>query len=50
MHCCRKLTQIQLALGHESIKTTETYLGGSQDFVNAPCDVLGLDVELKERK
>jgi integrase len=40
------IEQIQLALGHESIKTTQTYLGGSQDFVNAPCDNLGLDVQL----
>jgi hypothetical protein len=39
-----------LTLGLESIKTTQTYLGGSQDLVNAPCDVLGLEVELKERK
>jgi integrase len=44
------IEQIQLALGHESVKTTQGYLGGSQDFLNAPCDVLGLDVELRERK
>jgi len=34
--------QIQLSLGHASIKTTELYLGVEQDLVNAPCDVLGL--------
>lgn len=39
------LEQIQKALGHESIKTTQIYLGGGQDFVNAPCDVLGLTIE-----
>jgi integrase len=40
------IEQIQFALGHESIKTTRDYLGGSQDFVNAPCDSLGLQIEL----
>lgn len=41
------IEQIQFALGHESIKTTQTYLGGSQDFTNAPCDSLGLRVEIR---
>ena len=36
------LDQIQLSLGHASIKTTERYLGIEQDLVEAPCDVLGL--------
>ena len=36
------LDQIQLSLGHASIKTTERYLGVEQDLVSAPCDVLGL--------
>lgn len=36
------LEQIQLSLGHSSIKTTEGYVGVDQDFVDAPCDHLGL--------
>jgi integrase/recombinase XerD len=34
--------QIQLSLGHESIQTTEDYLGVEQDLTDAPCDHLGL--------
>ncbi len=36
------LEQIQLSLGHESIVTTERYLGVRQDLVDAPCDHLGI--------
>lgn len=36
------LDQIQLSLGHESIQTTENYLGVEQDLIDAPCDHLGL--------
>jgi len=36
------LDQIQLSLGHASIKTTERYLGIEQDLTDAPCDRLGL--------
>jgi site-specific recombinase XerD len=36
------LDQIQLSLGHESIQTTEKYLGVEQDLTDAPCDHLGL--------
>lgn len=36
------LDQIQLSLGHESIQTTEDYLGIEQDLTDAPCDHLGL--------
>jgi site-specific recombinase XerD len=36
------LDQIQLSLGHESIQTTENYLGVEQDLMDAPCDHLGL--------
>lgn len=38
------LDQIQLSLGHASIKTTERYLGIEQDLTDAPCDRLGLRV------
>jgi integrase len=37
-----KLDQIQLSLGHASIKTTERCLGVEQDLQDAPCDRLGL--------
>lgn len=36
------IDQIQLSLGHESIQTTENYLGVEQDLTDAPCDHLGL--------
>ena len=36
------LEQIQFSLGHESIATTESYLGARQDLSHAPCDVLGI--------
>ncbi|MEW6737629.1 MAG: tyrosine-type recombinase/integrase [Acidobacteriota bacterium] len=39
------LEQIQLSLGHSSIKTTEVYLGVDQDLTNAPCDYLGLKLD-----
>ncbi len=38
------LEQIQLSLGHDSILTTEKYLGVRQDLTDAPCDHLGLDL------
>jgi site-specific recombinase XerD len=34
------IDQIQLSLGHESIQTTEEYLGVEQDLTDAPCDHL----------
>ena len=37
--------QIQLSLGHASLRTTERYLGLEQDLTNAPCDHLGLKLE-----
>jgi site-specific recombinase XerD len=36
------IDQIQLSLGHASIRTTEKYLGVAQDLTDAPCDKLGL--------
>ncbi len=36
------IEQIQLMLGHSSIKTTEIYLGVQQDLSNAPCDKFSL--------
>ncbi len=36
--------QIQLALGHSSILTTEQYLGIRQNLHDAPCDHLGLSI------
>ncbi len=38
------LDQIQMTLGHSSIRTTEQYLGVEQNLTQAPCDVLGLDL------
>lgn len=38
------IDQIQLSLGHESIQTTEEYLGIEQDLTDAPCDHLGLRI------
>jgi integrase len=38
------LEQIQLALGHVSILTTERYLGVRQNLADAPCDHLGLNI------
>jgi integrase len=39
------LEQIQLSLGHDSILTTEKYLGIRQNLTDAPCDHLGLTIE-----
>jgi site-specific recombinase XerD len=41
------LDQIQLSLGHASIKTTERYLGVEQSLTDAPCDRLGLQVSVR---
>lgn len=39
------IDQIQLSLGHDSIQTTEKYLGVEQDLTDAPCDHLGLRLD-----
>ncbi len=39
------IDQIQLSLGHDSIQTTEKYLGVEQDLTDAPCDHLGLRID-----
>ena len=39
------LEQIQLSLGHDSILTTEKYLGIRQNLTDAPCDHLGLMID-----
>jgi site-specific recombinase XerD len=38
------MEQIQFSLGHESIITTESYIGVRQDLSQAPCDALGIHV------
>lgn len=38
------IDQIQFSLGHDSIQTTEKYLGVEQDLTDAPCDHLGLRI------
>jgi integrase len=39
------IEQIQFSLGHESIQTTERYLGVRQDLQDAPCDHLPLEID-----
>ena len=39
------LRQLQLALGHDSIDTTNKYLGGDLDYGHAVCDLIGLHLE-----
>jgi site-specific recombinase XerD len=44
------LEQIQLSLGHDSILTTERYLGTRQNLQDAPCDRLGIRMDNHEQK
>jgi integrase len=44
------LEQIQMSLGHASVLTTERYLGVRQDLTDAPCDRLGLHVEVSTER
>ena len=39
------LKQIQLALGHQNIQTTQRYLGTELDLADAACDRLGIGLE-----
>jgi len=39
-----ELQQIQLSLGHASVKTTERYLNTEQDLTSAPCDFIHLQL------
>jgi integrase len=39
------LEQIQLALGHQSIQTTQRYLGSELDLADAACDRLGIRLQ-----
>jgi site-specific recombinase XerD len=39
------LEQIQMSLGHQSITTTEMYIGARQNLADAPCDHLGVRCE-----
>jgi integrase len=41
-----ELVQIQKSLGHSTLTTTERYLNAGQDLVNAPCDFLGIKMEM----
>jgi len=41
-----ELEQIQLLLGHQSVQTTERYLGTRQDLVHAPNDGIKLRVAI----
>lgn len=41
-----QLEQISLSLGHDSIETTQRYLGTDLDLVNSPSDLLQLEVEI----
>ncbi|HLB49661.1 MAG TPA: tyrosine-type recombinase/integrase [Anaerolineales bacterium] len=44
------LDQIQLSLGHASIRTTERYLGVEQDLTDAPGDRLGLKLNKAKKR
>jgi integrase len=41
------LEQIQLALGHQNIQTTQRYLGSELDLADAACDRLGIRLDRK---
>lgn len=39
-----ELTQIQLVLGHSSVKVTQDYIGEDLNLTDAPCDRIGLSL------
>lgn len=39
------ILQISLSLGHESVETTQKYIGAELDFQNSPSDKLGLKLQ-----
>ncbi len=42
-----QLEQIKFTLGHDSVATTEKYVGDELDYQNAPADAMGLSVRLR---
>ena len=40
-----KIDQIQLNLGHESLATTQVYLGTELDLKNGPGDFLNINIQ-----
>jgi len=43
------LEQIQINLGHESLQTTQRYLGSELDFQNSPSDAIKLSVRMNRK-
>jgi site-specific recombinase XerD len=41
------LEQVQINLGHESLATTQRYLGEELDYQHAPGDYLGLNIDVR---
>jgi integrase len=41
------IEQLSMTLGHSSVATTERYVGARQNFREAPCDLLKLDLRKK---
>ncbi len=42
------IEQIQISLGHQSLQTSQKYIGVQQDLTDAPCDHLGLRLSSAE--
>jgi site-specific recombinase XerD len=41
------LEQIQITLGHQSLNTTQKYLGTDLDYAQAACDYIGINFSAK---